>query len=113
MPAAPFAPSADLPWQPAGDGVERQILAHDDGLMLVRVRFAAGAVGAVHHHPHRQVSYVESGTFEVRVGDATRVLRDGDSFVVAPDVPHGVVAREAGVLLDVFSPAREAFLDAA
>lgn len=110
MSSLPFADASDRLWQPAAPGVERQVLAHDDGLMLVRVRFEAGAVGAVHQHPHRQVSYVEAGVFEVEVGDERRVLRAGGSFVVAPDVPHGVVAQEAGVLLDVFSPAREAFL---
>ncbi|PAP75140.1 cupin domain-containing protein [Rubrivirga marina] len=111
MDSPPFADASALPWQPVAPGVERQVLAHDDGLMLVRVRFEAGAVGTVHPHPHRQVSYVETGVFEVEVGDERRVLRAGDGFVVAPDVLHGVVAHEAGVLLDVFSPAREEFLD--
>ena len=110
MPSPPFADASARPWQPAAPGVERQVLAHDDGLMLVRVRFEAGAVGAVHRHPHRQVSYVEAGVFEGEVGDDRQVLRASDSFVVAPGVPHGVVAREAGVLIDVFSPAREDFV---
>ena len=105
-----FPDDTTLRWQPAAPGVDRQVLAHDAGLMMVRVRFEAGAVGAVHHHPHRQVSYVEAGEFEVEVGDERQVLRRGDSFVVAPDVPHGVVAREASVLIDVFSPAREEFV---
>ena len=91
-------------------GITRQILGHDDRLMLVRVTFEAGAEGYVHHHPHRQVSYVERGIFEVRLGEATTVLKAGDCFFVPPEVPHGVVAKEAGSLLDVFTPAREDFL---
>ena len=110
MPSLPFVDRTDLPWQPAAPGVERQVLAYDADLMMVRVRFAEGAVGAVHQHPHRQVSYVVEGTFEVEIAGEHRVLRAGDSFVVGPDTPHGVVAREASVLLDVFSPAREAFV---
>lgn len=47
----------------------------------------------------------------MEIGDATRVLGAGDSFFVAPEVEHGVVAMEAGVLVDVFAPAREDFLE--
>ena len=45
-------------------GVTRQVLAYDPGLMMVRVTFARGAVGPLHAHPHRQVTYVERGRFE-------------------------------------------------
>lgn len=77
--------------------------------MLVLVRFEKGAVGTPHHHIHRQVSYVESGSFEVTIDGNTKVLRQGDSFYVAPDLEHGVVALEDGSLLDIFTPAREEF----
>lgn len=108
-----FRPAADLAWEPTGPGVRRTLVAYNDDLLLARVEFAAGAVGALHHHVHSQISYVESGEFEVTVGDEVRVLRAGDSFYAAPNVPHGVVARQAGTLLDSFSPMRQDFLPAA
>ena len=40
-----------------------------------------------------------------------RRLGPGDSFYVQPNLDHGAVSRKAGVLLDVFSPAREDFLN--
>ena len=104
------ARTADTPWERLGGGLERQVLVHDHALMMVRVRFEAGAVGAPHHHPRRQVTLVEAGSFEVRIGGDTQILTSGDSFFVPPDVEHGVVALEAGVLADVFAPAREDFL---
>ncbi len=105
-----FVPSSDCPVREVDRGVTRQILAHDPHLMMVRVNFAAGAVGYVHTHPHRQITYVASGRFEVSIGDERRVVSAGDSFYAAPDVPHGVTALEDSVLVDVFSPAREDFL---
>jgi quercetin dioxygenase-like cupin family protein len=108
--SAGFVAGADRPWEDLGGGVSRQVLGYDAQLMMVRVRFEAGAVGALHHHPHRQATYVESGCFRVELGDRVRVLQPGDSFFAAPDVEHGVVALEAGVLVDVFTPAREDFL---
>jgi quercetin dioxygenase-like cupin family protein len=105
-----FVESADSPWTELRPGVERQILAYEPALMLMRVRYAAGAVGPAHHHPHRQVSYVESGVFEVEVAGEKRTLRPGDSFIVEPDAVHGVVTQEGGTLVEVFTPYREEFL---
>jgi len=109
----PFQPAASLTWEETGPGVRRTLVAYNDDLLLVKVTFEAGAVGALHHHVHSQISYVESGEFEVTVGDEVRVLRAGDSFYAAPSVPHGVVARQAGALLDSFSPLRLDFLPTA
>jgi quercetin dioxygenase-like cupin family protein len=111
-PESPFVASADVAWTALGGGVRRQVLGHGPDLMLVRVDFERDAVGAVHRHPHRQVTYVAAGRFAVQVGDARRELGVGDSFFAVADVPHGVVALEAGTLIDVFTPAREDFLAA-
>lgn len=93
-----------------GDGVTRQILGHDAAMMMVRVAFRSGAKGYLHHHPHRQASYVEKGAFEVVIDGKTVTLRAGDCYFVAPDLPHGVTALEDSALIDVFTPAREDFL---
>lgn len=95
---------------PVENGINRQILGHDDHLMLVRVTLAPGAVAALHSHPHRQVTYVERGTFQTTVDGVTSVLGPGDCYFVPPGITHGVVAVDAGVLIDVFTPAREDFL---
>lgn len=105
-----FVRSAELTWDAMADGVRRQILGHGPDLMMVRVDFAKGAVGAVHQHPHRQVTYVAAGAFEATVDGETRRLGPGDCFYVSADLPHGVVALDAGTLIDVFTPAREDFL---
>ena len=81
-----------------------------DRIMLVKVKFEKGAVGSVHEHHHIQVSYVESGAFEMTIGDEMKILKAGDGFYVLPHVFHGSVCIEPGVLIDVFSPHREDFL---
>ena len=108
--SGPFITSADIEWEAPDPGITRQVLGYDGELMLVRVVFEAGAVGSEHAHPHRQVTYVESGAFEVTIDGETATLRRGDSFFVAPDLRHGAVCLEAGELLDVFAPARETFV---
>jgi quercetin dioxygenase-like cupin family protein len=108
-----FVLTSTTPWERAADaGVRRQVLGHGPDLMMVRVEFDAGAVAALHHHPHRQAAFVVSGRFEVTVDDERTVLGPGDSFFIAADRVHGVVAREAGTIIDAFTPAREDFLAA-
>jgi len=102
--------SQDAPSEKTDPGVTRQVLAHDEALMLVRVRFEKDAVGYVHSHPHRQISYVESGRFEATVDGRKAILTVGDTFMASPGAPHGVVALEEGSLIDVFTPRREDFL---
>lgn len=107
---AAFQVEKDIPWQDLGNGIERQVYGYDDHIMLVKVKFREGAVGTLHSHPHVQVSYVESGAFELTIGEEKKVLKKGDGYYVAPDIVHGCVCLEAGVLIDVFSPLREDFL---
>ena len=105
-----FVFGAEIGWEETGKGVRRQVLGHGTDLMLVRVEFKAGAIGALHQHPHRQATYVASGRFEVTVGSETSQLATGDCFYASADEIHGVRALEAGTLIDVFTPVREDFL---
>jgi quercetin dioxygenase-like cupin family protein len=107
-----FAFDRDIAWEPADEGVRRKVLTYDADVMMVRVAFQAGAVGALHSHPHIQCSLVEDGVFDVTIAGRTERLGRGDSFLVPSGAVHGAVAIEAGVLLDVFTPMREDFLKA-
>ncbi|RNI35319.1 cupin domain-containing protein [Hanamia caeni] len=105
-----FIHSKEISWEQTGHGVERKILGFDDQVMMVCVRFEKDAAGSLHHHVHRQISYVESGRFEVTIDGKKNILGQGDCFFVAPDLVHGVVALEEGILVDIFTPARKDFL---
>ena len=105
-----FQLSTEVPWEDAAPGITRQVFGYDDRVMLVKVKFEQGAVGSLHEHMHTQVSYVESGIFEMTIGDEKKLVKKGDGFYVPPHVIHGCVCMEAGVLIDVFSPYREDFL---
>ncbi|GLR18683.1 cupin domain-containing protein [Portibacter lacus] len=100
----------ETPWEPVAEGLDRQIMGFDDKIMLVKARFKTGAVGQLHKHYHSQVTYVESGEFEMTIGDDVRIIRKGDSYYIPPHEIHGCICRSPGILIDVFSPAREDFL---
>lgn len=99
-----------FPEHVAESGVRRQVLADHAELMVVAFRFKAGMEGALHHHPHVQSTFVRSGRFEFRLDGQTMTVREGDSFVIPPNVEHGCVCLEDGELIDCFTPRRADFL---
>lgn len=105
-----FITESATEWIELGGGMRRQIMAYDPNIMIVKVAFESGAIGAVHAHPHTQGCFVVSGVFEITVADQSQTLKAGDSFYAAPDVPHGLKCIEAGVLIDTFSPMRQDFI---
>lgn len=106
----PFVFGKEIEFTDLGGGVIRKILAYSDDLMICELHFKKGAVGALHHHPHTQISYVVSGAFEFTIGGVTKVVRAGDTLLKTDGVEHGCVCTEDAVLLDVFTPMREEFV---
>ena len=106
-----FIENKEIPWEEVDKGMKRKIMAYDDKLMVVKVEFEKGGVGALHQHYHSQITHVESGKFEVQINGEKRILVAGDAFYIPPNVMHGAVCLEAGVLIDVFSPMREDFIE--
>ena len=106
----PFVYNAEVEARDLGGGVTRKVLGYGDDLMCCELHFEKGSIGALHHHPHTQCSYVVSGAFEFTIGGVKKVVRAGDSLFKLPEVEHGCVCLEAGVLLDFFTPMRKDFL---
>ena len=100
----------DLPWEPAGENVTRQVLGYDGQVTMVKVKFEKGSVGTPHTHYHTQVTYVVSGEFEFTVDGKTKIVSAGDAIYMEPDVLHGCVCLEAGVLIDCFTPMRADYI---
>lgn len=96
--------------QIAGDGVTRRVLAYSESLMCVENTFEKGAVGALHSHPHTQITYVVSGAFSFTIAGETRTVRAGDTLLKENGVEHGCVCLESGILLDIFHPMRKDFV---
>jgi quercetin dioxygenase-like cupin family protein len=107
-----FVEDDSIPWEEAGPGMKRKIMGFGASLMMVKVAFEKGSVGAVHSHYHTQVTHIASGVFEVDINGTKKKLSAGDGFFVPPNVMHGVVCIESGMLIDAFSPMREDFLAA-
>ena len=91
-------------------GVQRKVLAYCDELMCVENHFEKDSIGALHSHPHTQITYVAEGKFQFTIGNETRVVSKGDTMLKQKGVEHGCVCLEKGILVDFFTPMREDFI---
>ena len=97
-------------WEDLGNGVKRQFVGYNSQIMMVIVKFEKGAIGTLHQHFHSQITYVAEGSFEVTNNNQIKILNKGDGFFAQPNIEHGVVCLEEGILIDSFTPYREDFM---
>ena len=102
---------SSVPAERLEEGVERQMIVGEN-VMVCRLRFAPHVVTPAHEHPHEQITLVERGRVLFTVGDEQRVAEAGDVLHFPPGSWHGAtMLDEEVVLIDIFSPIREDFLD--
>lgn len=106
-----FCISNQVDWEDLGGGVSRKILGWDNQIMMVKVKFEQGAEGSPHQHFHTQTTYCAEGKFEFVIGDEKKMVNAGDGVYIQPNLMHSALCLEEGILIDVFSPVREDFLD--
>jgi quercetin dioxygenase-like cupin family protein len=99
----------NLPIEQLNPQVSRRAI-HTAGLTIARLNLQKGAVVPEHSHVHEQIATVERGALQFSIGGQELILRDGQSLAIPSNVPHGVVALEDTVVVDVFSPRREDWL---
>lgn len=93
------------------DGVVRQMM-HGERLMICRLTIAAGTALPAHRHHHEQITIVEKGQVRYVLGSEERVFGPGDVVLLPGEFWHGAtMLDEDVVLIDVFSPIREDFLE--
>jgi len=101
----------NMEWEELGGGVSRKFLGYDNQIMMVQVKFDAGAMGSAHSHFHTQATYCASGKFEFEIDGVKQIVNAGDGVYIEPNLVHSAVCLEEGMLIDTFSPVREDFMD--
>jgi quercetin dioxygenase-like cupin family protein len=101
---------ANVPAEAIAAGVERRMVV-GNGLMICRLRFDPRVVTAIHRHPHEQMTMVEQGQARFYIEGEERIVGPGDVLHFPSNVLHGAtMLDEEVVLVDIFTPIREDFL---
>lgn len=110
-----FINPADAPRLAQMPGLETTILTglHGERMMMVLNATLPGHTVPTHSHPHEQIGMVYAGKALLRIGDEERVVQKGDFYCIPGDVPHSdtCIGDEPFVMLDIFCPVREDFIE--
>ena len=88
------------------NGTISYLLGHSEEMTVVRSTRPAGLTFAPHQHPEAQVYYIVRGKMEITAGDETKMMEEGDTWIIAGDVPHGGRTLEETEEIEVFTPGR-------
>jgi quercetin dioxygenase-like cupin family protein len=80
---------------------------HSGNMTIARLELLKDAQVAEHSHHNEQITMVERGSLKFAIDGGHKVVHAGETLVIPPNVPHGVVALEDTVVFDVFAPRRD------
>ena len=102
---------SNIPVEQMADGIERQMFV-GDRMMICRFRFKPFLVTPEHDHPHEQMTIVERGRVRFFIEGKEQIASAGDVLHFPSHCWHGATMMdEEVVLIDIFSPLREDFLE--
>lgn len=100
-----------IPTEQVADGIKRQMIVGEN-VMVCRFTFDPFVVTDVHSHPHEQVTLVVKGKAKFTIDGLAVIVAEGDVLHFPPHNSHGAtMLDEEVILIDIFSPIREDFLD--
>jgi quercetin dioxygenase-like cupin family protein len=91
-------------------GILFKTLVHGEKTLLGEFRLAEGATIPDHSHPHEQTGYLIEGRVAFMMGQERTVVEPGDSWCIHGNVVHSAEALQDSIIIEVFSPVREAYL---
>ncbi|HWN67445.1 MAG TPA: cupin domain-containing protein [Haliangium sp.] len=103
----------DLPREQVTDMIERNMFTSSN-MTLSQAILQEGCVVPKHAHGYEQATYVIEGALRFRIGEGGAEEIDvcaGEVLVIPPDVAHEVLALSKTLLLDIFSPPRQDWLE--
>ena len=99
-----------IPLETPSAGIERQMVVGEN-MMICRFKFVPFLATPAHRHPHEQMTLVLQGKVKFIVGDEEKIVAAGDVLHFPANSWHGATMLDEEVmLLDIFSPLREDFL---
>ena len=97
--------------QTLADGYLARVV-HGDRLTLAIVEIQPGAVLPEHEHENEQFGMVIEGSVVFQVGEQTQTIQPGGIWRIPSRTRHTATGGPNGaVVMDVFSPAREDWVD--
>lgn len=93
-------------WITLASGIHVRKMVEGNATAIDLYQMEPGGRFEPHRHHYAELGVVLSGRGTLRIGGEDRLLREGDSFYIPGDIPHGFVVESARpvVLLNVTVP---------
>ncbi len=92
-------------------GIFMKALTHGNKTLLCEFQLKEGSVIPTHQHPQEQIGYLVSGELKFISDGEEFVALPGSSWIFEGGKPHGVEVIKDSVVIEVFSPVRQDYLD--
>ncbi|KYC52410.1 MAG: Cupin domain protein [Candidatus Methanofastidiosum methylothiophilum] len=79
---------------------------HSENITLAHWTIEEGSSFPEHFHENEQILSVLEGKLELRIGDKTKILKQGEAAIIPPYIAHSGKAIKKTNAIDVFYPLR-------
>jgi quercetin dioxygenase-like cupin family protein len=100
----------DVPSEQINDAVARRFIT-GDSITVGRFELKQGGVVPSHSHVNEQISIVLSGALLFTIDGRETVVKAGEVMQIPADAAHQVEVLEDTLVVDVFSPVRQDWID--
>jgi quercetin dioxygenase-like cupin family protein len=101
---------ADVPAEQINPSISRKYITADR-VTVARFELKRGGVVPTHAHENEQVSFVISGALKFAIDGREIIVKAGELLQIPSHVPHSVDVLEDTLVVDVFSPVRQDWID--
>jgi quercetin dioxygenase-like cupin family protein len=101
---------ADVQNEQINSAIARRFIT-GDSVTVGRFELKQGGVVPTHAHANEQISMVLSGVLRFTIDGKDTIVRAGEVMQIPGNAAHGVEVLEDTVVVDVFSPVRQDWID--
>ena len=100
----------DVPSEQINESIARRYITADS-VTVARFELKQGGVVPSHAHANEQISIVISGALLFRIDGRDTLVQAGEMMQIPGNVAHEVRVLEDALVVDVFSPVRQDWID--
>ena len=104
------SPLVDVPSEQINEAIARRYIT-GDSVTIGRFELKRGGIVPSHSHANEQISIVLSGALLFRIAGQETIVRAGEVMQIPGNVAHEVAVLEDTLVVDVFSPVRQDWID--
>ena len=101
---------SNIPAEQINPSISRQFIT-GDRVTIARFELKRGGIVPMHAHENEQVSFVLDGALKFKIDGREIIVRGGEVLQIPGTVPHEVEVLEDTLVVDVFSPVRQDWID--